>query len=105
MMFLCHCWPLHHIGIVTAILSWSHPYCLGATIYDRGLATRLHKLTATLIDPKKTRIFGGLAYMMNGHICFALSDDYLVIRVGNESASKFVEDNPYARLFDLNSKP
>ena len=43
--------------------------------------------------------------MMNGHIYFALWDDYLVIRVGNESASKFVEDNPHARLFDLNGKP
>jgi hypothetical protein len=50
-------------------------------------------LTATLIDPKKNRVFGGLAYMMNGHICFALWDDYLVIRVGNESANKFVEDD------------
>jgi hypothetical protein len=49
-------------------------------------------------------MFGGLAYMMNGHICFALWDDYLVIRIGNESAGKLVETDPHARLFDLNSK-
>ena len=42
--------------------------------------------------------------MMNGHICFALWDDYLVIRIGNESASKLVEDDTHARLFDLNGK-
>ena len=42
--------------------------------------------------------------MMNGHICFALWDDYLVIRVGNESASKLVGDDPHARLFDRNHK-
>jgi len=35
-----------------------------------------------------------LAYMMNDHICFALWDDYLVIRIGNESASKLVEGDP-----------
>ena len=42
--------------------------------------------------------------MMTGHICFVLWDDYLVIRIGNESASKLVEDDPNARLFDLDGK-
>jgi len=73
-------------------------------MYDRGLATRLHELTATLFDLEETRMFGGLAYMMNDHIYFALWDDYLVIRIGNESANKLVETNPHARLFDLNGK-
>ena len=73
-------------------------------MYDRGLATRLHELTATLFDLEETRMFGGLAYMMNGHICFTLWDDYLVIRIGNESAGKLVETDPHARLFDLNGK-
>ena len=49
-------------------------------------------------------MFGGLAYVMNGHICFALRDDYLVIRIGNESAGKLVETDPHRRLFDLNGK-
>ena len=73
-------------------------------MYDHGQATRLHKLTATLFDLDETRMFGGLAYMMNGHICFALWDDYLVIRIGNESAGKLVETDLHARLFDLNGK-
>jgi hypothetical protein len=73
-------------------------------MYDRGLATRLHELTATLFDLEETRMFGGLAYLMNGHFCFALWDDYLVIRIGNESAGKLVETDPHARLFDLNGK-
>ena len=73
-------------------------------MYDRGLATRLHELTATLFDLEETRMFGGLAYMMNDHICFDLWDDYLAIHIGNESASKLVETNPHARLFDLNGK-
>ena len=51
-----------------AILFWSHPNYLGATMYDRGLATRLHELTATLFDLEETRMFGGLTYMMNEHI-------------------------------------
>ena len=73
-------------------------------MYDRGLATRLHELTATLFDLEETRLFGGLTYMMNEHICLALWDDYPVIRVGNESASKLVGDDPHARLFDRNHK-
>jgi hypothetical protein len=38
---------------------------------------------------------------MNGHGCFALWDDYLVIRIANEGASKLAENDPHARLFDL----
>jgi len=67
-------------------------------------ATRLHELTATLLDLEETQMFGGLTYMMNEHICFALWDDYPVIRVSNESASKLVGGDPDARLFDLNHK-
>ena len=37
-------------------------------MYDRGLATQLHELTATLFDPEETRMFGGLTYMINEHI-------------------------------------
>ena len=71
---------------------------------DRSLATRLHELTAMLFDLEETRMFGVLAYMMNGHICFDLWDDYLVSRIGKESASKLVEGDPHARLFDLHGK-
>ena len=73
-------------------------------MYDRGLATRLHELTAAFYDLEETRMFGGLAYMMNGHICFALWDDYLVIRIGSESANKLVDNDPHARPFDLAGK-
>ena len=38
-------------------------------MYDRGLATQLHQLTATLFDLEETRMFVGLADIMNGHIC------------------------------------
>ena len=73
-------------------------------MYDRGLATRLHELTATLFNLEEIQMFGGLAYMMNSHICFTLWDNYPVIRIGHESASKLVEDDTHARLFDLNGK-
>ena len=73
-------------------------------MYDRGLATRLHELTATLFDREETQMSGRPAHMINGHTCFALWDDYLVIRVGNESASKLFGDDPRTRLFDLYEK-
>ena len=71
---------------------------------DRGLATRSHELTASLIDLEEPRMSNELAYIMNGDICFALWDNYLVIRVDNERASKLVGDDPHAPLFDLNHK-
>ena len=73
-------------------------------MYNRGQDSRLHELTATLFNLEETRMFGGLADMMNGHICFALWDDYLVIRISNESAGMLVAGVSHARLFDLNGK-
>ena len=66
--------------------------------------TRLRELTASLFDLEEPRMSNGPAYIMNGHVCFALWDNYLVIRVDNESASKLVGDDPHKRLFDLNGK-
>jgi hypothetical protein len=67
-MFSCHGWPSHHFAMMITILFRSHLNYLGVTMYDRGLATRLHELTATLFDLEETRMFGGLTYMMNEHI-------------------------------------
>ena len=68
MMFSFHGWPLHHFAMMSAILFRRHLNYLGVAMYDRGLATRLHELTATLFDLEETRMFGGLTYMMNEHI-------------------------------------
>ena len=90
-----------HFVLEPPILSGSRPNCLGVILYSRGLATRLHELTATLFDFEETRMSDGTTYMMNGHICFPLSDCYRVTRASNEHASKLVGDDPHARLFDL----
>ena len=37
-------------------------------MHDRGLATRLHELMATLFDLEETRMSGGLTYMLNEYI-------------------------------------
>ena len=68
MMFSCYGWPLHHFAMMIATLFRSHLNYLEVTIYDRGLATRLHELTATLFDLEETRMFGGLSYMVDEHI-------------------------------------
>ena len=68
MMFSCQGWPLHHFTMMIAILFRSHLNYLGFIMHDRGLATRLHELTATLFDLEETRMFGGLTYMMDEHI-------------------------------------
>ena len=54
--------------MIIAILFRSHLNYLVVTMYDRGLSTRLHELTATLFDLEETRVFGGLTYMMDEHI-------------------------------------
>ena len=50
--------------------------------YDEGLATRLHEIL--LHDDRITsrKMFGGLAFMCNGHMFVGINGDELMVRVG-----------------------
>lgn len=66
-----------------------------------------HRIRAALaeqspVDEKK--MFGGLAFMVNGHMCVGLSNDRLMVRVGKDAHDEALAQ-PYVRPMDFTGRP
>lgn len=73
--------------------------------FDEGLAERLRGCFAEVFDVDEKRMFGGLAMMVNGHMCCGIANkDALMVRVGKENYEKALQ-HPFAREMDFTGKP
>jgi hypothetical protein len=72
--------------------------------YDKKLAERVRRVLAGRCEFAEKRMFGGLAFMVNGHMCCGVVGEDLMVRVG---ADKFEEAlaRPHARLMDFTGRP
>ena len=52
-------------------------------MYDKDLATRINQQLAGLFDIEETRMFGGIAYMLNGNMCLAIWESFLICGRGH----------------------
>jgi len=74
--------------------------------YNRNVAQRLQSaldsMHAPAMLPKK--MFGGIAYLLNGNMACGIHGDGLIIRVGEE---KYLEalSGPGASVFDMTGRP
>ncbi|MBI4284547.1 MAG: TfoX/Sxy family protein [Chloroflexi bacterium] len=72
--------------------------------YDLDLEQRLDRFAAQLGATTKKRMFGGVAYLLNGNMAFGIHKQSLVIRTSPECAEKLLKrDN--VSLFDITGKP
>ena len=71
---------------------------------DEGLAERVRESLQGLQGVEEKRMFGGLAFMLNGNMCVGLVKESLMVRVGpdNYEASLAL---PHARPMDFTGKP
>jgi hypothetical protein len=53
--------------------------------YDEGLAERVRVLLANRPDYSEKKMFGGIAFMLGGHMACGISGDGLMLRVGKEA--------------------
>lgn len=72
--------------------------------FDEGLAERLRECFNDVFDVDEKRMFGGLAMMVNGHMCVGIVKDALMVRVGKENYQAALE-KPHAREMDFTGKP
>lgn len=71
--------------------------------YDEEIATRVRRaLGRKQTDERK--MFGGIAFMLNGHMCCGVSDDKVVLRLGNEGAAAAIEESDIEEM-DFTGKP
>jgi TfoX/Sxy family transcriptional regulator of competence genes len=53
--------------------------------YDEGLAVRISEILADQPDVTEKKMFGGLVFMVNDHMCVGIVNDMLMVRVGPDN--------------------
>ncbi len=72
--------------------------------YDERLASRVRRLLAAAGDVEERRMFGGIAFMLNGHMCCGVAGDDLMLRLGADQAQQALEE-PHVRPMDFTGRP
>jgi TfoX/Sxy family transcriptional regulator of competence genes len=72
--------------------------------YDEGLAERIREVLEERRDVTEKKMFGGLAFMVAGHMSVGILKDELMVRVGPEAHERCLKE-PHARKMDFTGKP
>ena len=72
--------------------------------FDEGLAERVRGVLDDRPDVVEKRMFGGIAFMVRGHMCVGLVKDDLMVRVGPERHEESLK-KPHVRPMDFTGKP
>ena len=72
--------------------------------YDEELAQRIRRLLASVDNIHERKMFGGLAFMLNGNMCCGVEKDNLVVRTGPDAYDDALA-RPHARVFDMTGRP
>lgn len=72
--------------------------------YDDALAARVSRLLEGRDDVAERKMFGGLAFMVGGHMCCGVIGEDLVVRLGPDGADAAL-DKPHTRPMDFTGRP
>ncbi|MCF8197451.1 MAG: TfoX/Sxy family protein [Sulfuritalea sp.] len=72
--------------------------------FDAGLAERLRDVLRSRQGVGERKMFGGLAFMLNGHMCVGIIGDTLMARVGPIRYAEALRQ-PHVREMDFTGKP
>jgi TfoX/Sxy family transcriptional regulator of competence genes len=72
--------------------------------YSEELAERMRTALAASRNLEERRMFGGLAFMVNGHMCCGVVGDELMVRVGPDLYQSSLAQ-PHTREMDFTGKP
>lgn len=72
--------------------------------YDDKLADRVRDLLVTEHGVTERKMFGGLAFMVRGHMACGILGDELVLRLGADGAKSALE-RPHVRPMDFTGSP
>ena len=71
--------------------------------YDEKLADRLRVVLKRRRGIEEKKMFGGLAFMLNGNMCCGVIKRDLVLRLGKQGAAEAL-DEPYTREMDFTGR-
>jgi len=72
--------------------------------YDEEVASRVRNALAKYAPIEEKKMFGGLAFMLRGHMCIGVIGDVLMVRVGLEGYKEALS-KPHTREMDFTGKP
>lgn len=72
--------------------------------YDEALAARVRQVLGRRRGVGEKKMFGGLAFLLNGNMCCGVSDDRLMVRVGPDAYDEALS-RPHAREMDFTGRP
>jgi TfoX/Sxy family transcriptional regulator of competence genes len=72
--------------------------------YDLGLADRIRLVLGRLGDFSERKMFGGLCFLVNGHMCCGIVKSDLMLRLTPEAATAALRE-PHTRPMDFTGKP
>ncbi|MDX1374319.1 MAG: TfoX/Sxy family protein [Burkholderiales bacterium] len=72
--------------------------------YDEALAARVRARLAGARGLSERRMFGGLCFLVNGHMCAGVVGATLMLRVGPERYAEALA-RPHAREMDFTGRP
>lgn len=72
--------------------------------YDEQLAGRVRDVFGPDPDLSERKMFGGLAFMLHGHMCCGIVGDDLMLRLGPDAAESALR-KPHVRPVDFTGRP
>ncbi len=72
--------------------------------YDERLAGRVRAVMANADGVRERKMFGGLAFLLNGNMCCGLVRNDLMVRVGPDDYEQSLQ-RAHARAMDFTGKP
>jgi TfoX/Sxy family transcriptional regulator of competence genes len=72
--------------------------------YDEGLAERIRGILDERHDVSEKTMFGGIAFMVGGHMCVGIGAGRLMVRVGPEAHADLLKQ-PHASPMDFTGRP
>jgi hypothetical protein len=72
--------------------------------YDETLAERVRRVLPGDVSVRERKMFGGLAFMLGGHMTCGVVGPDLMLRIGAERSERAVAE-PHVRRMDFTGKP
>lgn len=73
-------------------------------VFDERLAGRMRKALARRKDITEKKMFGGLAFLLDGKMCCGIVKDEMIVRVGPDRYEEALA-RPHARPMDFTGRP
>ncbi len=72
--------------------------------YDEQLTGRIRKVVLRREGFVEKEMFGGVAFLFHGNMCFGVHKEDLVLRLGPQQGQQALEQ-PHVRPFDITGRP